>query len=159
MNKWKNLSAKNWLNEQTMESSHGLTVEISNDILSIYLFKAIDNTCFYSHCHCLCEPGHAVCGDGVKLEGSFAAFLPDPIRRLKRPRIHNPWRQSYSLDTRAPWEREGASIDGYCKIVRQIAPFNKLRMLISLIELHIFDFIIDRWWLVVGNCNRYFSNM
>ncbi|KAF6039878.1 hypothetical protein EB796_001801 [Bugula neritina] len=99
-------------------------------------YSPVGNLCFYGKCSYYCDSNHAICGHPDWIEGSVAAFLPEDDFA---PREHrrNPWRRSYSRYRKAVWETE----PDYCDGVKQTPPFNSGRVLIDLIDLHIFDFI------------------
>lgn len=102
------------------------------------------NLCFHGKCSYYCDTSHAICGHPDTLEGSFAAFLPDKEIRERKLWKH-PWRRSYSKRKRAEWER---AEDDYCTMVRQMAPYDKGRRLLDLIDMAVFDFLM-------GNMDRH----
>ncbi|XP_058872142.1 extracellular serine/threonine protein kinase FAM20C-like isoform X1 [Acipenser ruthenus] len=101
------------------------------------------NVCFYGECSYYCSTEHAVCGRPHQLEGSMAAFLPDPSL-AKRRSWRSPWRRSYSRSKTAQWETN----PDYCATVKQTPPYNKGTRLLDLIDLCILDFLM-------GNLDRH----
>lgn len=92
-------------------------------------------------CKYYCDTSHGICGQRDMLEGSFAAFLPENVKRTK---WKHPWRRSYSKRKEADWEHDG----NYCAKVRRTPPYNDTQRLLQLIDMCIFDFLM-------GNMDRH----
>lgn len=73
------------------------------DLLKTFFISPAENYCFHGHCSYYCDTSHAVCGNPDKLEGSFAAFLPEKEVVGRTLRKH-PWRRSYHKRRKAVWE-------------------------------------------------------
>lgn len=84
-----------------------LTSEFYNiadgNLLKTFFISPANNFCFHGHCSYYCDTSHAVCGNPVMLEGSFAAFLPEKEVVDRTLRKH-PWRRSYHKRRKALWE-------------------------------------------------------
>lgn len=118
--------------------------EVTDHELMITAFKSpAGNLCFHGKCSYYCDTSHAICGRPDTLEGSFAAFLPD--KKLSGRKLwKHPWRRSYNKRKRAQWETE----DDYCKLVREMEPYDQGRRLHDLIDMAVFDFLM-------GNMDRH----
>ncbi|KAK3610100.1 hypothetical protein CHS0354_032196 [Potamilus streckersoni] len=103
----------------------------------------VNNLCFFGECTYYCDSRHSFCGNGDIIEGSFMAFLP-PDKFALRQRWKSPWRRSYSKLRKAEWEVD----DNYCQEVRKTTPYNNGKMLLDIIDMHIFDFL-------TGNMDRH----
>lgn len=73
------------------------------ELLKTFFISPAENYCFHGHCSYYCDTSHAVCGNPDKLEGSFAAFLPEKEVVGRTLRKH-PWRRSYHKRRKALWE-------------------------------------------------------
>lgn len=103
------------------------------------------NLCFYGDCTYYCDSRHSFCGNEDMLEGSLMIYLPsDEI--ADRKRWKSPWRRSYSKFKKAVWETN----DTYCENVKHARPYsdNAGKLLLDIIDMHIFDFI-------TGNMDRH----
>lgn len=118
--------------------------EVANeDLLHTSFISPANNLCFHGKCSYYCDTGHAICGNPDRLEGSFAAFLPENDigeRKLWR----HPWRRSYNKKKKAQWETE----DDYCVMIRGIVPNDQQRRLLDLMDMSVFDFLM-------GNMDRH----
>lgn len=74
------------------------------ELLKTFFVSPANNLCFHGHCSYYCDTSHAICGSPDKLEGSFAAFLPEKHVADRTLRKH-PWRRSYHKRRKALWEQ------------------------------------------------------
>lgn len=129
----------------------GRLLNITSEIFQLTDFNVLHtafrspagNFCFHGKCSYYCDTGHAICGHPDMLEGSLAAFLPDK-QLIDRKSWRHPWRRSYNKHKRAQWETE----DDYCKMVREMAPYDQGRRLLDLIDMSVLDFLM-------GNMDRH----
>ncbi|ESO10405.1 hypothetical protein HELRODRAFT_194925 [Helobdella robusta] len=137
-----------------------LQVHLSPHSRKKFYLSPIGNQCFFGKCLYLCDPAHAVCGNGRILEGSLVTFLPN--KSLSDwSSFQNPWARSYSKYSKSFWEKDpnGTKI---CNQVRQQSPFHQWFPLLNLIDVHIFDFLTgnkDRhhihFFEMFGNVSQY----
>ncbi|KAJ8664352.1 hypothetical protein QAD02_006014, partial [Eretmocerus hayati] len=124
-----------------------MTTEIyqvtDGDILKTFFVSPAGNLCFHGKCTYYCDTSHAICGSPDQLEGSFAAFLPDKAM-VPRKVWRHPWRRSYHKRAKAQWETDS----DYCKIVRELPPYDEGRRLLDLMDMSVFDFL-------TGNMDRH----
>ncbi|KAG9483765.1 extracellular serine/threonine protein kinase FAM20C-like [Eleutherodactylus coqui] len=106
-------------------------------LLKTFYISPANNVCFYGVCSYYCSTEHALCGKPDLLEGSVAAFLPDPVL-AKRKSWRSPWRRSYSKTKKADWENN----PDYCQTVKVTPPYNEGTRLLDLIDLSILDFFM-----------------
>nr|XP_051681839.1 pseudokinase FAM20A isoform X1 [Oryctolagus cuniculus] len=110
-----------------------------NEILqSVFFVSPASNVCFFAKCPYMCKTEYAVCGNPHLLEGSLSAFLPS-LNLAPRLSVPNPWIRSYSLEGKEEWELNPR----YCDTVKQIYPYNSSNRLLNIIDMAIFDFLID----------------
>ncbi|KAK0173041.1 hypothetical protein PV328_006295 [Microctonus aethiopoides] len=106
------------------------------DLLKTFFISPVGNQCFHGRCSYYCDTGHAICGNPDTLEGSFAAFLPTKELASRKVWRH-PWRRSYHKRKKAQWENDS----NYCSLVKEIAPYDKDRRLLDLMDMAILDFL------------------
>ena len=94
-------------------------------------------------CSYYCDTSHAICGHPDNLEASLAAFLPSKAIAPRKTWRH-PWRRSYHKRRKANWETD----DEYCEYVKGIAPYNKGRRLLDIMDMAVLDFLM-------GNMDRH----
>ncbi|XP_063164205.1 extracellular serine/threonine protein kinase FAM20C-like [Candoia aspera] len=112
-------------------------------LLKTFFISPAGNICFFGECSYYCSTEHALCGKPDKLEGSMAALLPDKML-ADRHSWRSPWRRSYSKTKKAEWELN----ENYCAQVRKTPPYNNTARLLSLIDMHLLDFLM-------GNMDRH----
>ncbi|XP_065225117.1 extracellular serine/threonine protein CG31145 [Planococcus citri] len=113
------------------------------ELLKTFFVSPANNLCFHGHCSYYCDTSHAICGNPDKVEGSFAAFLPEKQVADRTLRKH-PWRRSYHKRRKALWETE----PNYCDAVKRTPPYNRGILLLDLVDTSIFDFLM-------GNMDRH----
>ena len=129
----------------------GRTVNITRDIyalaegdlLKTFFISPAGNLCFHGKCSYYCDTSHAICGAPDTLEVSLAAFLPSKSV-VPRKTWRHPWRRSYHKRRKATWENDPE----YCDLVKEVAPYNRGRRLLDVIDLAVMDFLM-------GNMDRH----
>jgi len=108
----------------------------------LFCERAAGNWCFHGLCSCHCRLQYATCDHDGLLEGSVSYGLPSGDE-APWSRLRNPWIRTYKWISReavAEWEK-GPMADGYCVKVRATPPWSNEGSLLSLVDLHIFDFL------------------
>lgn len=129
----------------------GRKINITTDIyqlaettlLKTFFISPAGNLCFHGKCSYYCDTSHAICGHPDNLEASLAAFLPSKAIAPRKTWRH-PWRRSYHKRRKANWETD----DEYCEYVKGIAPYNKGRRLLDIMDMAVLDFLM-------GNMDRH----
>uniref|UniRef100_A0A2D4MFL9 FAM20 C-terminal domain-containing protein n=2 Tax=Micrurus spixii TaxID=129469 RepID=A0A2D4MFL9_9SAUR len=110
-----------------------------NEILqSVFFISPASNVCFFAKCPYMCKTEYAVCGNPHLLEGSLSVFLPS-LNLAPRISIPNPWIRSYTFAGKEEWEINPL----YCNTVKEIYPYSSGSRLLNIIDMAIFDFLID----------------
>ncbi|XP_071813511.1 extracellular serine/threonine protein kinase FAM20C-like [Apostichopus japonicus] len=116
-----------------------------------------NNTCFMTECRQYCELSKTpVCGKPDRVEGSVQSYLPFELEVGHRKTWINPFKRAYRLARGgAIWEDDPS----YCHtVVMQKPPFNRGRRLLDIVDLAIFDFLIDNFDRHNYNTLRIFNN-
>jgi len=113
------------------------------DLLKTFFISPAGNLCFHGKCSYYCDTSHAICGHPDNSEASLAAFLPSKATAPRKTWRH-PWRRSYHKRRKANWETD----EDYCDYVKQIAPYNRGRRLLDVMDMAVLDFLM-------GNMDRH----
>ncbi|CAG0888861.1 unnamed protein product, partial [Cyprideis torosa] len=106
-------------------------------LLKTFFMSPAENLCFHGTCDYYCDTAHAFCGHPDIIEGSVAVLLPSE-KIAHRQTMENPWRRSYSCNSKAKWETD----DSYCDKVRKKPEYNASRLLNDVMDMTILDFLI-----------------
>ncbi|XP_068160975.1 pseudokinase FAM20A [Antennarius striatus] len=119
-------------------SGEVLQVTHNEDLRAVFFTSPANNTCFFAKCLYVCKTEYAVCGRPDLLEGSMSAYLPS-LSIAPRISIPNPWIRSYTFAGRQEWEMNPF----FCDSIKQLYPYNSGNRLLNIIDMSIFDFLIN----------------